>query len=83
VTIDIEGETFNGMLNIGNRPTVNGSSRTIEANLFDFNGDLYDRRVCVHLKSYLRPEIKFAGLESLQSQLAKDKELARQILTQL
>jgi riboflavin kinase/FMN adenylyltransferase len=83
VTIDIEGASFLGMLNIGNRPTVNGSSRTIEAHLFDFNGDLYDKRVCVHLKSYLRPEIKFSGLGSLQEQLAKDKEMARQILTQV
>ncbi len=83
VTIIIEGETFLGMLNIGNRPTVNGSSRTIEAHLFDFNGDLYDKRVCVHLKSYLRPEIKFPGLESLQIQLAKDKEMAKKVLTQV
>jgi riboflavin kinase / FMN adenylyltransferase len=83
VTLDIEGETFLGMLNIGNRPTVNGSSRTIEANLFDFSGDLYDKRVCVHLKSYLRPEIKFSGLESLQKQLAEDKKMARQILAQV
>lgn len=83
VTIDIEGETFLGMLNIGNRPTVNGSSRTIEAHLFDFSGDLYDKRVTVHLKSYLRPEIKFSGLESLQKQLAIDKEMARKILTQV
>jgi len=83
VTIDIEGESFLGMLNIGNRPTVNGSGRTIEAHLFDFSGDLYDKRVTVHLKSYLRPEIKFSGLESLQKQLAIDKEMARQILTQV
>ncbi|MBR9998407.1 MAG: bifunctional riboflavin kinase/FAD synthetase [Cyclobacteriaceae bacterium] len=83
VHITIDGITYRGMLNIGNRPTVNGSSRTIEANLFDFNGDLYDKRVCVHLKSYLRPEIKFSSLESLQKQLATDKELARKILTQV
>jgi riboflavin kinase/FMN adenylyltransferase len=83
VTIDIEGETFLGMLNIGNRPTVNGSSRTIEAHLFDFSGDLYDKRVTVHLKSYLRPEVKFSGLESLQKQLAIDKEMARKILTEV
>jgi riboflavin kinase / FMN adenylyltransferase len=83
VTIDIEGESHLGMLNIGNRPTVNGSSQTIEAHLFDFNGDLYDKRVSVHLKSYLRPEIKFSGLESLQNQLAKDKNMAWQILTKV
>lgn len=83
VKVEIEGETYNGMLNIGNRPTVNGSSQTIEVHLFDFNGDLYDKRICVYLKSYLRPEIKFSGLESLQNQLAKDKEDAKRILNQV
>ena len=75
--------THYGVANIGNRPTVQGQRQQLEAHLFDFNGDLYDRRVCVHLKSYLRPEIKFSGLESLQEQLSKDKELARQILTKV
>ncbi|MBW3469427.1 bifunctional riboflavin kinase/FAD synthetase [Arthrospiribacter ruber] len=82
VTVYVEGSRYNGMLNIGMRPTVNGESQTIEVNLFDFDGDLYDKRVCVHFKSYLRPEKKFAGLEALKYQLAKDKEDAQRILTQ-
>ncbi|RPA67889.1 bifunctional riboflavin kinase/FAD synthetase [Cyclobacteriaceae bacterium YHN15] len=80
VIAQIEGNNFKGMLNIGMRPTVNGSSQTIEVHLFDFEGDLYDMRVCVKLKSYLRPEIKFSGLEALQQQLKKDKEEAISIL---
>jgi riboflavin kinase / FMN adenylyltransferase len=80
VIAQIEGNNFKGMLNIGMRPTVNGSSQTIEVHLFDFEGDLYDMRVCVKLKSYLRPEIKFSGLEALQQQLKKDKEEAIGIL---
>jgi riboflavin kinase / FMN adenylyltransferase len=80
VIAQIEGNNFKGMLNIGMRPTVNGSSQTIEVHLFDFEGDLYDMRVCVKLKSYLRPEIKFSGLEALQLQLKKDKEEAIGIL---
>lgn len=80
VEIKIEDGIFQGMLNIGIRPTVNGSTRTIEVNLFDFEGDLYDSRVCIKLKSYLRPEIKFTGLEALQQQLKKDKEDAIRIL---
>lgn len=80
VEIKVDGGTFQGMLNIGIRPTVNGSTRTIEVNLFDFEGDLYDSRVCVKLKSYLRPEMKFSGLEALQQQLKKDKEDALRIL---
>lgn len=81
VKVEVENQTYGGMLNIGNRPTVNGSSQTIEVHLFDFDGDLYDKRICVKLKDYLRPEIKFSGLESLQSQLAKDKQEAKRILT--
>jgi riboflavin kinase/FMN adenylyltransferase len=80
VKVDVEGKTYSGMLNIGNRPTVNGSSQTIEVHLFDFNGDLYDKRISVFLKSYLRPEFKFSGLESLQNQLEKDMQEAKRIL---
>ncbi|SNS50613.1 riboflavin kinase / FMN adenylyltransferase [Belliella buryatensis] len=83
VQVNVEGELYNGMLNIGNRPTVNGHSRTIEVNLFDFEGDLYDKRVCVKLKAYLRPETKFDGLEMLREQLNVDKENALKILTQI
>lgn len=80
VTANVEGEEYKGMLNIGIRPTVNGNSQTIEVHLFDFEGDLYDKRICVRLKSYLRPEIKFSGLEALQEQLKKDKTDALQFL---
>ena len=83
VKVAVDDQTYDGMLNIGNRPTVNGSSQTIEVHLFDFDGDLYDKRICVKLKDYLRPEIKFSGLESLQSQLEKDKKEAKRILTQM
>lgn len=73
VTANVEGEEYKGMLNIGIRPTVNGNSQTIEVHLFDFEGDLYDKRICVKIKAYLRKEIKFPGLEDLQEQLKKDK----------
>ncbi|MCH7398434.1 bifunctional riboflavin kinase/FAD synthetase [Belliella sp. DSM 107340] len=82
VEVIVEGEGFNGMLNIGNRPTVNGNSRSIEVNLFDFEGDLYDKRITVLIKEYLRPETKFGGLEELKSQLKSDREKAISILTQ-
>lgn len=82
VKISVEGEIYNGMLNIGMRPTVDGTSRSIEVNLFDFNGDLYDMRVCVYFKAYLRPEVKFSGLESLKAQLENDRKNAIDILSQ-
>ena len=81
VKVSIEGEIHTGMLNIGNRPTVNGSSKTIEVHLFDFEGDLYDKRISVHLKAYLRPEVRFSGLDELKNQLQKDRNLAMQLLS--
>ncbi|MCH7410498.1 bifunctional riboflavin kinase/FAD synthetase [Belliella sp. DSM 111904] len=83
VKVVVEGVTYDGMLNIGNRPTVNGSSRSIEVNLFDFEGNLYDMRVCVKLMSYLRPEVKFDGLDALKAQLNRDKLQAIEILTHI
>ena len=81
VKVNVEGKVYDGMLNIGMRPTVNGTSRTIEVNLFDFNGDLYDLRVCVYFKAYLRPEVKFLNLEVLKAQLENDKKKAIEILS--
>ncbi|MGY6523592.1 MAG: bifunctional riboflavin kinase/FAD synthetase [Mongoliitalea sp.] len=81
VEVCVEGERYQGMLNIGNRPTVNGDTRTIEVNIFEFSGDLYDKRVSVYLKSYLRSEVKFEGLDSLKAQLEQDRIAALQVLT--
>ncbi len=64
---------LNGMMSIGVRPTVGGTPRTIEVNLFDFNKDIYGCTLRVYLKKYLRPEEKFESLEALKEQLAKDK----------
>jgi riboflavin kinase/FMN adenylyltransferase len=66
-----------GMMNIGVRPTVDGTKKTIEVHLFDFDGDLYGTKLRVHLKRFLRPEIKFSSLDDLKEQLAKDEADAR------
>ncbi len=65
--------TLKGMMNIGNRPTVNGTKKTIEVNVFDFDEDIYGKILHVHVKKYLRGEQKFSGLDALTEQLAKDK----------
>ncbi|HSZ86741.1 MAG TPA: bifunctional riboflavin kinase/FAD synthetase [Puia sp.] len=62
-----------GMMNIGLRPTVDGKQKTIEVNIFDFDEDIYGKKLSVYVKKYLRGEQKFAGLGSLKEQLAKDK----------
>ena len=70
-----------GMMNIGVRPTIEGTGRVIEVNIFDFNDDIYGQTLRVHVKKFLRPEQKFNGLDALKSQLADDKNAAIRILS--
>jgi riboflavin kinase/FMN adenylyltransferase len=72
------GELFSsarlrGMMSIGTRPSIDGANRTIEVNLFDFDEDIYDRELRVFVRKWLRPELKFNGLEELKAAIAKDK----------
>lgn len=69
-----------GMMSIGIRPTIGGTDRVIEVNIFDFNEDIYGKSLRVYVKQYLRPEVKFNGLEALVQQLAKDKEDTLKVL---
>ena len=62
-----------GMMNIGVKPTLIESSKTIEINFFDFEGNLYDKNIRVNIKQFIRDEIKFESLELLKSQIQKDK----------
>ncbi|MEA5574334.1 bifunctional riboflavin kinase/FAD synthetase [Calothrix sp. UHCC 0171] len=61
-----------GVMNIGNRPTVNGSSITVEVHLFDWSGDLYGKTLTVQLEKFIRPESKFSSLEALKNQIRQD-----------
>lgn len=70
------GTLLQGMMNIGVRPTVDGTKRTIEVNIFNFNEDIYGKMLRVYIKKYLRGEVKFNGLDELKAQLAKDKEMS-------
>ena len=62
-----------GMMNIGIKPTLNKSSKTIEVNLFEFEGDLYNKKITVSIIQFIRDEIKFESLDLLKSQIQKDK----------
>ncbi|NLR90006.1 bifunctional riboflavin kinase/FAD synthetase [Flammeovirga agarivorans] len=82
VNIFIEGKKYNGMMNIGKRPTVTeGVQKTIEVNIFDFNEDIYSKSVNVSLIHRIRSEMKFDGVDALIEQLNKDKIEALKILT--
>ena len=69
----INHNKYFGMMNIGIKPTIKESSKTIEVNFFDFEGDLYDKNIEVNIKKFIRDEIKFDSLELLKSQIQKDK----------
>ncbi len=79
--VEVEGlGNYKGMMNIGFRPTVDGSSRVTEVHIFDFDEIIYGKTVKLSLKKRLRSEIKFSGLEALKEQLAKDKQEALAVL---
>lgn len=80
IRVELEGTSLQGMLNIGHRPTVGGQGRRVEAHIFDFNENLYNRQLSVFLIEQIRTELKFDSLDGLKEQLHKDKEEAIQIL---
>ena len=76
VDVLIKDIKLKGMMNIGFRPTVGGIIRKIEVNIFDFNEDIYDQNITVFLKTKLRDERKFNGLDELKIQLGNDAKEA-------
>jgi riboflavin kinase / FMN adenylyltransferase len=74
------GLTLTGVANLGLRPTFGGAEPRLEVHLFDFQSDLYGRRLCVELIEFLRPERKFDGIEALKAQIAVDVEAAKAAL---
>ena len=76
----IHKKTVFGMMNIGNRPTVNGNDQTIEVHFFDFNQDLYHQNLTIELIYFLRNEQKFDSIDFLVLQLKKDEEMAKDYL---
>ena len=83
VTIEGAGQTYRGVANLGRRPTVAGLVERLEVHIFDFEGDLYGRKLTVALRDFLRPEQKFDGLDALTRQIARDAEAARDKLAAL
>lgn len=69
-------KTIFGMMNIGFNPTVAGNHLAVEVHFFDFDTDLYDRKIRASMLKYLRPEQKFESVALLKEQLEKDKNAA-------
>jgi riboflavin kinase/FMN adenylyltransferase len=72
----LNGKTIFGMMNIGTRPTVDGTKQTIEINFFDFKQDLYGQKITISLLHRMRSEQKFESIEALKNQLGIDKKTA-------
>ena len=81
VTVEVGNETFKGMAYIGHRPTINGMTRNIEVNIFDFSHDIYDQTICMNFHHFVRSDIKFTGLDALKIQLAADRETVLALLS--
>ncbi|AYL98706.1 bifunctional riboflavin kinase/FAD synthetase [Mucilaginibacter celer] len=73
VTVTVAGKKYKGMAYIGSRPTVNGLTRNIEVNIFDFNEEIYNQTIRMEFHHYIRGDVKFASLDELKVQLAQDK----------
>lgn len=80
VQIENEGKWLPGVANFGRRPTVNDRGALFEVNLFDIERDLYNKRLTVCIMDFIRPELKFDGLDALKTQIALDAASARAIL---
>ncbi|MGL1887092.1 MAG: bifunctional riboflavin kinase/FAD synthetase [Reichenbachiella sp.] len=80
VLVEVEGQTYQGMLNVGLRPTVDGLSKVVEVNIFDFNADIYTKKLTINFVKRLRDEIKFESLDALIAQLVLDKQHSLQVL---
>lgn len=66
--------TYKGMAYIGQRPTINGMTRNIEVNIFDFDQEIYGQTIKMNFMQFLRHDVKFTGLAALTKQLHQDKK---------
>ena len=80
VKIYLHDSGYWGMGYIGHRPTINGMTRNIEVNIFDFNRDIYSQPIRMEFLHYVRDDMKFNSLEELTEQLGRDKIAVEKLL---
>ena len=83
IEIGAEHKIYRGVANVGVKPTFHDPSKAevvIEVNIFDFEENIYGERVIAYWHHYLRPEVKFDGIDALVSQMNDDKERAKYLL---
>ncbi len=79
IVSDEPNAIYKGMMNIGYRPTVDGTKKLIEVNIFNFDRMIYGKALKVFVKKFMRSELRFSGLDALKEQLGKDKKEAEKI----
>ena len=77
VEVEVLGRQFRGMCNIGVRPTVGGTSRTIETHILDFDEDIYGLPLRIRFLRRIRDERRFPSLDALRDQLLQDRTACR------
>ena len=80
VTVEIDGVRHKGVASFGRRPTFDDGAPRLETFIFDYAGDLYDRVLAVAFHGWLRPELKFDGIDALIAQMDIDSARARAVL---
>lgn len=80
VQVRVDGEWYKGMMNIGVRPTFDGTTKTLEVNIFEFNQSIYGKTIQVRFIKRIREEQKFSGIAEIKHQLSLDKEKSLQVL---
>jgi len=82
VKVRLKQGNYNGMLNIGTRPTFNNNAdnRSIEVNIFDFDSDIYGQEITIEFAKKIRDEQKFSHMHQLAAQLHVDRATAQSIL---
>jgi riboflavin kinase / FMN adenylyltransferase len=76
----LRNKRYLGIMNIGNRPTVDGIGRTQEVHIFDFNDDIYGENLKVEVLDFIREETKFDSIQKLIEQIEKDCKTAKELL---
>ncbi|MCI2283137.1 bifunctional riboflavin kinase/FAD synthetase [Colwellia sp. MSW7] len=83
VKIKTKNGIFNGVANIGARPTINGDRQQLEVHIFNFEDNIYGQCIEVVIKKKLRQVMKFDSLEALTAQIKLDSEQAKQVLNSM
>ena len=76
----IKNKSFNGMMNIGHRPTIGSNDKSIEVHLFNFNQDIYNKEISIDIILKIRDEKKFSSIEALKQQLKKDENYCLKLI---